>query len=182
MKKIKEIIIATLIISTYLTACGNAQADDNNEPLYDNYEVYSKSTHTDRYEQIGSNTTEKIPEIIISDELKNWVEPEDNGVEAWTYYQSMKDSLGVTEIHSDSHYTEVSILSDELALQAMTILGDYGNKYAHSALYEKAKEVDADYIDIMEFKDMGDGTYVVYIDFGTAEADLYISDTEAFIK
>lgn len=181
MKKMKALILTTLILSALLTACGTSKENSNNEVYYKDFEVYDKNTHTDSYEQIGINESNTVPQIIVSDELKNWVEPEDNGVIALTYYEVMKDMLGATNIHSEENHVDVMVMSDNLAKDTVEVLGDYGNRYAYSALYEKANEVKAEYIDIIEIDDMGDGTYVLFIDFGTAEHSLYISETEAFV-
>lgn len=159
----KKVIVVIGFLSLALTACNkdnenNANVEEKTEAAVDN-----------------------IPQIIISEELANWVEAEDNGVIALTYYEVMKQDLGITEVHNEETYTDVAILSDGLALQANEILGEYGNKYSASALYEKAKEVNAEYIDVIEMDDMGDGTYKFYMDFGTSENTIYISETEAFI-
>ena len=74
MKKSKALIITTVVTLALITACGDAEKGENiNEVEYINIEVYDKTTHTDSYEQIGSNNAgNQTPQIIISDELKNW--------------------------------------------------------------------------------------------------------------
>ena len=171
-----SLLMLTLLTTLVLSACN--KNTNNDEILYTDYEVYDKSTHLDKYETI----TDKAPTITIDDTILNWVEPEDNGVEALTDYEVMKDMLGATNIHNEENYKDIMLLSDNLAKDIIEVLGDYGNKYSTSALYEKAVELEAEYVDIIDFSDMGDGTYELLIDFGNSQYSLYISDTESFIN
>ena len=176
MKK-RELLLITLFTVLALSACGKKV--ENSQVLYTDYKVYDVNTHLDKYETI---TVETTPNIIIDDSVMNWVESEDNGVEALTHYEVMKDMLSATNIHNEENYTNIEILSNTLARDIIEVLGDYGNKYSASALYEKALEAKAEYVDIIDFSDMGDGTYELLIDFGNSQHNLYISDTESFIN
>ena len=181
MRKINLMILIAFNIIT-LTACGNEKTDIEEEIYYSNYELYDHNTHLDSYESINNQTAE-LPNIIIDDSITNWVEPEDNGVEALTYFEIIKQDLDDSvKIHNSDNYTEVALIENGYAVAAINVLGEfYENAYASSAIYEAAIEAKAEYIDMLEFKDMGDGTFTMALDFGTDIVTLFFTESEAFI-
>ena len=173
MRKIRFLILA---MSSFmiLTACG--EVEHNSEEYDKDYEVNVENTHADNNENEIT-----VPRVVISEELRNWVEPEDNGVVALTYYEVMKEMVAPAKVHDEKNCIDVASIEDSLAYEAAGLLGEYRTKYTASAIYERAIEVNAEYLDVMEMDDMGDGTYRFVIDFGTDVATIYVCDTEAFL-